>query len=101
ARRERQLDGEPAYHDLAVVEEFGKRARTAWGVLDAHLGGRSFVAADRPTIADLSLCGYLFWPDELGVEWDEFPQLRDWLARLRALPRWKAPYDLMPATPNK
>jgi glutathione S-transferase len=80
----------------AVVEEFGKRARTAWGVLNAHLDGHSFVAADRPTIADLSLCGYLFWPDELGVDWNEFPHVRDWLGRIRALPRWKAPYDLMP-----
>ena len=82
-----------------VVEEFGKRARAAWGVLNAHLDGRSFVAADRPTIADLSLCGYLFWPDELGVDWNEFPHVRDWLARIRALPRWKAPYDLMPGHP--
>src|SRR5947199_9458386 len=45
----------------AVVEEFGKRARTAWGILDAHLTGRRFAVADRPTIADLSMCGYLFW----------------------------------------
>ncbi|HET9047264.1 MAG TPA: glutathione S-transferase [Casimicrobiaceae bacterium] len=83
----------------AVLEEFGKRARAAWGVLNAHLDGRSFVAAARPTIADLSLCGYLFWPDELGVDWNEFPHVRDWLARIRALPRWKAPYDLMPGHP--
>ena len=80
----------------AVVEEFGKRARAAWGVLNAHLDGRRFAAAERPTIADVSMCGYLFWPDEIGVDWDEFPHVRDWLARLRALPRWKAPYDLMP-----
>jgi len=87
----------------AVLEEFGKRARTAWGVLNAHLGGRAFVAAGRPTIADLSLCGYLFWPDELGVDWNEFPSVRDWLARIRALPRWRAPYDLIPgqSTPTK
>ena len=80
----------------AVLEEFNKRARTAWSVLNAHLDGRSFVAAERPTIADVSLCGYLFWPDELGVDWNEFPHVRDWLGRIRALPRWKAPYDLMP-----
>ena len=83
----------------AVLEEFGKRARTAWGILDAHLDGRSFAVAERPTIADFSMCGYLFWPDELGVDWDEFPRVRDWLARLRALPRWKAPYALMPGHP--
>jgi glutathione S-transferase len=83
----------------AVLEEFGNRARTAWGVLNAHLDGRAFVVADRATIADLSLCGYLFWPDELGVDWNEYPHVRDWLARIRALPRWVAPYALMPGHP--
>ena len=54
--------------DPAVVEVFRKRAETAWGVLDAHLTGRRYVAVDRLTIADLSLCGYLFFDDEIGDE---------------------------------
>jgi len=84
----------------AVLEEFGKRARTAWGVLNAHLDGRAFVVADRPTIADVSMCGYLFGPDELGVDdWREFPHVREWLGRIRSLPRWMAPYELMPGHP--
>ena len=83
-----------------VMAEFRKRAEAAWGVLDTHLAGRAFVVADRPTIADISMCGYLFWPDELGVDgWREFPHVRDWLGRLRALPRWVAPYELMPGHP--
>jgi glutathione S-transferase len=85
----------------SVVQEFRKRAETAWGVLDAHLDGREFVVGERPTIADLSLCGYLFWPDELDVDdWSAHPRLRGWLARIRALPRWKPPYDLMPGHPR-
>jgi glutathione S-transferase len=86
--------------DPAVVKEFAKRAETAWGVLNVHLAGRSFVVGDRPTIADLSLCGYLFWDDELGVDWDTYPHVRDWLERIRALPRWKHPYELMPGHPR-
>ena len=86
--------------DPAVVGEFGNRARTAWTVLDAHLASRHFVAAGRPTIADLSLCGYLFFDDEIGVDWNAHPHVRDWLARLRALPHWKHPYDLMPGHPR-
>jgi glutathione S-transferase len=84
----------------AVLAEFKKRAETAWGVLDAQLGGRRFVAADRLTIADLSLCGYLFWEDELGVDWRAtHPAIADWLGRIRAQPRWVAPYALMPGHP--
>ena len=83
----------------ALLEEFGKRAEVAWRVLNAHLEGRTFVAADRPTIADLSLCGYLFFDDEIGVDWNDHPHVRDWLARIRALPGWAHPYDLMPGHP--
>jgi len=87
--------------DPAVLAEFGKRARAAWGVLDAHLAGREWIAADRCTIADLSICGYLFFDDEIGVDWGaEFPAIARWLDRLRALPRWKHPYALMPGHPR-
>ena len=84
----------------AVLAEFRKRAETAWGVLDAHLKGREFAVADRLTIADLSLCGYLFWEDELGIAWRSgHPAIADWLGRIRAQPRWVAPYELMPGHP--
>ncbi|HXR57544.1 MAG TPA: glutathione S-transferase [Casimicrobiaceae bacterium] len=80
----------------AVLAEFGKRAETAWGILDAHLADRRYVVADALTIADLSLCGYLFFDDEIGVDWNDYPHLRDWLSRIRDEPRWKHPYALMP-----
>jgi glutathione S-transferase len=86
--------------DPAVVAEFGKRARTAWGVLDAHLSDRAWIAADRLTIADVSCCGYLFFDDEIGVDWAEFPAIKAWLARLKAEPRWKHPYALLPGHPR-
>ena len=86
--------------DRTVMEEFRRRAETSWGVLNAHLDGRAFVIGDRPTIADFSLCGYLFWPEEIGVDWNDYPNLRDWLLRIRALPRWTHPYELMPGHPR-
>lgn len=82
-----------------VLAEFRKRAEGAWAVLDAHLAGRSYVVAERLTIADLSLCGYLFWPDEIGVDWATRPNIAAWLARIRATPGWRAPYDLLPGHP--
>ena len=85
--------------DPAVVAEFGKRARASWKILDAHLAGRDFVVGQRLTIADLSLCGYLFFDDEMDADWNQFPNLRDWLARMRALPRWRHPYQLLPGHP--
>lgn len=86
--------------DAAVMAEFRKRAEGAWRVLDAHLAGRDYVVGNRLTIADVSLCAYLFWPEEIGVDWDDYPHLRDWLARIRAEPRWVHPYALMPGHPR-
>ncbi|HTR58923.1 MAG TPA: glutathione S-transferase [Casimicrobiaceae bacterium] len=86
--------------DPAVLKVFQARAETAWGILDAHLAGRNYVVDDRLTIADLSLCGYLFWPEEIGVDWAQYPHIRDWLARIRGEPRWVHPYELMPGHPR-
>jgi glutathione S-transferase len=87
--------------DKAVMAEFRKRAEAAWAVLNAHLDGRHYVVGDALTIADLSLCGYLFFDDEIGVDWNDYPNLRDWLARIRGEPRWKHPYALMPGHPRR
>ena len=86
--------------DAAVLAEFRKRAEVAWGVLDAHLDGRRYVVGERLTIADLSLCGYLFWPEEIGVDWGQYPHIDRWLRRLREEPRWVHPYALMPGHPR-
>jgi glutathione S-transferase len=85
--------------DPAVMKVFRTRAEAAWGVLEAHLAGRGYVVGERLTIADLSLCGYLFWPEEIGVDWAAYPHIRDWLSRIRAEPRWVHPYQLMPGHP--
>jgi glutathione S-transferase len=85
--------------DAAVLAYLRGRAETAWGVLDAHLGSRRYVVGNRLTIADLSLCGYLFWPEEIGVDWDRYPHIRDWLERIRREPHWVHPYALMPGHP--
>jgi len=86
--------------DPAVVAEFGKRARGAWGVLDAHLKNRVWIVGERLTIADLSCCAYLFFDDEIGVDWAEFPAIGAWLDRLKAEPRWKHPYAMLPGHPR-
>ena len=83
-----------------VVAEFHRRAEAAWGVLNTHLATHRYVVGERLTVADLSLCGYLFWPDEIGVDWDAYPHIRDWLARIQAEPRWVHPYQLMPGHPR-
>jgi glutathione S-transferase len=53
---------------------------------------------DRPTIADFSLAGYVYYPaEETGFDVEAtFPAIDAWRRRLAALPGWKPPYELMP-----
>ena len=76
------------------------RMAAALKVLNQHLHERRYVVADRLTTADLSLCGYLFWPAEYGVDWVDYPAIGAWLQRIQSLPGWVAPYDVMPGHPR-
>jgi glutathione S-transferase len=55
--------------------------------------GRNFMLDDVPTIADFSLCGYLFWADQAQIELPEV--VKHWLNNIAALPGYKAAYDLL------
>ncbi|MEO0819253.1 MAG: glutathione S-transferase [Pseudomonadota bacterium] len=81
------------------------RARGALKVLDGHLADREWIAgpsADEggPTTADLSCIGYLFYADQVPIDWaTEYPAVTAWRERIAALPGWKHPHDLMPGHP--
>ena len=53
------------------------------------------------TVADISIAGYLFWPEEFGVDYaKQYPNIGKWLERIKALPGWVHPYELMPGHPR-
>ena len=60
-----------------------------------------YVLGAEPTIADLSLVGYLYYPpEEFGFDIAaEHKNIGRWLGRIKALPGWAHPYDLMPGYP--
>ncbi|MCA0872431.1 glutathione S-transferase N-terminal domain-containing protein [Seohaeicola saemankumensis] len=76
------------------------RLKAAYGVLDAHLQGRDWIVGDGVTNADLSCCGYLYYPEPFGFDRAEWPNIDAWLTRLSEQPGWKHPYDLMPGKPS-
>ena len=57
------------------------------------------IVGKRATIADFSLCGYLFYGDELPFDLNSFANVQNWLDQIRNLKGWKHPYDLMPRKP--
>ena len=88
--------GEPQVHDF-----LRGRIKGSLGILDAHLGKSAFAVGNEPSIADFSMCGYLYWPEEFGVSWSDYPRIGAWLERIKALPGWVYPYELMPGHPLK
>lgn len=82
----------------AVAAFLKSRIDNAFGILDRHLCFRDFVVGDAFSIADISLSGYLFFPaEESGVVLEErFPRIAAWRDRLRTMPGWGDPYDVLP-----
>jgi glutathione S-transferase len=84
--------------DPAIMAWLRGRLDNAFTIVDKHLASREFMVGSAPTIADFSLCGYLFYPvEESGYEvTGRFPHIGRWLSRLRRVEGWASPYDVLP-----
>lgn len=84
--------------DPAVMKFLAGRVDNAFGIVEKHLSNRDYIVGSQPTIADMSLCGYLYYPsDESGYDIAKsYPAMARWLGRLKALPGWKPPYEMLP-----
>ena len=87
--------------DPAVLAFFKGRIDGNLAIVNKRLEGRKFLLGDRPTIADVSLAGYLYYPaEEFGFDiGKDHPAIAVWRERIKALPGWKHPYELMPGHP--
>jgi glutathione S-transferase len=47
------------------------------------------------TVADIACCAYLFWPDQAKLDLSQWVNVSRWLERIRAVPGWGAPYELL------
>src|SRR5471030_355237 len=70
-----------------ALEDWMENGYQALGVMEKHLATRDFFAADRYTIADIALYAYTHVAHECDYQLDNFPAIRDWLARVATQPR--------------
>ena len=68
----------------ALVE----KSHTLLGVMETELGSREFLVGNSPTIADVAGYTYIAHAPEGDVSLANYPNVRDWLARVEALPRF-------------
>lgn len=66
------------------------------GRLDRELAGTPYLMGEAISAADIACCGYLFFADQIALDLTPWPNVEGWLGRIRALPGWAHPYDLMP-----
>jgi glutathione S-transferase len=77
--------------DLDIAQ---KIARKLFDVLDAELAGKAFAAGAHVSVADIAAHTYIAHAPEGGISLEPYPNIRAWLRRVEALPRFIA----MPAT---
>src|SRR5262245_14064517 len=80
---------------LEVADWLRARAVADLARLDLELGSRPYLLGSEPTIVDVACCAYLFWPEQAGLELAGWPHVARWLDRIRRLPGWAEPYDLL------
>src|SRR5262249_29893440 len=74
------------------TEGFNREAR----VLDAHLARQSCLVGDDVTLADFCVAAPLFYTKEAELPLGPYAHVRDWFARVSALPAWR---ETAPAAP--
>ncbi|MEM5342260.1 glutathione S-transferase family protein [Paraburkholderia azotifigens] len=81
--------GAPLHHDTAK-----SIAVKLFDVIDRELATKPFAAGEHVTIADIAAHTYIAHAPEGGVSLEPYPNIRAWLRRVEALPRFIA----MPST---
>ena len=80
-----------------VIAEFRPKAEAALSFIDSTLKEREWLAADYCTIADIGCWGRMVFMSEGGFEIANWPSLEAWSQRLKAMPGFARPYDLIPS----
>ncbi len=81
----------------ADTEFLHGRVLNALKVVDAALADTGWLVGGRCTIADLACQGYLHWPEQIGITFDETPNIPVWLDQIKALAGFKYSEDLLPS----
>jgi glutathione S-transferase len=91
----------PKPGDPAVMAFLKARIDGNLAIVNKRLEKFSYLLGDRPTIADISMTAYLYYPaEEYGFDIaKDHPAIGAWLTRMQALPGWDHPYKLMPGYP--
>ncbi|WP_336099418.1 glutathione S-transferase family protein [Roseovarius sp. CH_XMU1461] len=64
------------------------KAHALFGIMEAHLTGRDWLATQAITVADVAAYSYIAHAPEGGVDLEGYPNIRTWLGRIEAQPNF-------------
>jgi len=77
------------------VERYGKETRRLYGVLNARLDGRDFVATSgEPSVADFAILGWAWRHERHQVDLADFPHVKRWYAAMMARPGTRRGFEV-------
>jgi glutathione S-transferase len=83
--------------DPIIMEYFRPLAIDALAWVDRALEGREWLVGDACSIADIGCWGRMVFMAEGGFDITTWPNLLAWSDRIKALPGFALPYDLIPS----
>lgn len=69
-----------------AIERYSNEAGRIYGVLDKRLQTQDWIATDEYTIADIAIFPWLRSWQNQGIDWADFPRLKQWFERVGARP---------------
>jgi glutathione S-transferase len=75
---------------------YDTEAKAALAMLENELGKSEWIAAKRPTIADIGIYGVLRYAAEANIDLTPYPNVSAWKKRLEALPGFGTPEQILP-----
>lgn len=84
-----------------VMGYFRPEAEAALTFIDKALDGRQWLVGETCTIADIGCWGRMVFMAEGGLDIARWPHLLAWSERLKAMPGFALPYDLIPKKDQK
>ena len=98
------MTGKLARRSPELVEGKRRGAMRTLTLLDREFAQRPFIAGDAYTIADIAIFAYGSRAEEAGVSLAPYPNVRSWIERVQAQPRFLAemfPYSIDPHSVNE
>ena len=69
-----------------AIDRYTNEAKRLYGVMDKQLASSKFIACNQYTVADIAIFPWLRSWENQGIEWADYPRLKDWFDRVGARP---------------